>query len=128
MTESLEDYLEAIGDLGEGGILVRVTDVAARLRVSKPAVHNALHLLESRGLIEHRQYGTIQLTERGRLQSRAIRGRHDTLKHFLEGLLGVGPEAAEREACAMEHDLSDDTIRRIGGLLTRFADTPSGTG
>lgn len=119
MTESLEDYLEAIGDLGDEESLVRVTDVAMRLQVSKPAVHNALHLLESRGLIEHRQYGTIQLTAQGKIESRAIRGRHDTLKRFLEKLVGVGPEVAEREACAMEHDLSDDTIRRIGGLLTR---------
>ena len=117
MTESLEDYLKAIAVLGEDRPHVRVTDVAALLDVSKPAVHNALHQLESRGLISHQQYGAVELTAEGTVEAWAIRKKHDVLKRFLEDLLGVEPDTAEREACAMEHDLSGETVGRLEGLF-----------
>jgi DtxR family Mn-dependent transcriptional regulator len=41
MTQSLEDYLEAVSFLSDTGG-VRVTDIAQRLGVSKPSVLTAL--------------------------------------------------------------------------------------
>jgi DtxR family transcriptional regulator, Mn-dependent transcriptional regulator len=118
MTESLEDYLEAILLLGETEKAVRVSDIATRLEVSKPSVHHALHELEDRGLVEHQPYQDVFLTDKGLSAAREVRRRHAVLKSFLVDVLEVPEAEAEREACAMEHDLSADTIDKIAAWIT----------
>ena len=117
MTEALEDYLEAIGVLIEANTEARVKDIADRLQVSKPTVHAALHDLEDRGYVMHEPYGAVHLTKSGKALAEVIREKHRVIKSFLQGLLGVDRETAEREACSLEHDLSDGTIARIARLL-----------
>jgi len=118
MTQSLEDYLEAIGILDDEGP-VRVTDIASRLGVSKPSAHAALHALENQGFLTRERYGTAVLTESGRRQAAHIRERHETLAAFLRDVVGVGAETAERDACRMEHLLSAETLDRIRGMVER---------
>jgi DtxR family Mn-dependent transcriptional regulator len=113
MTESLEDYLETILFLSETEKTIRVSDIAARLKLSKPSVHHALHVLEDRGLIRHEPYADVVLTEEGVAAAREVQRRHSLLKSFLTEVLGVSAENAERDACAMEHDLSEETIAKI---------------
>ena len=113
MTESLEMYLETIGLLCDRAHLARVTDIARELGVSKPSVHAALHELERRGLIEHQRYGEVFLSGSGREASSRIRRRHELLASFLRGTIGVGAETAERDACRIEHYLSEETMEKI---------------
>jgi DtxR family Mn-dependent transcriptional regulator len=117
MTQSLEDYLEMVSFLSDDGE-VRVTDIATRLKVSKPSVLTALRTLEEQGLIEHERYRTVTLTQKGALQAAEIRERHDFLTSFLRDTLGVNPETAEDDACKMEHILSEETIKKMK-LLAR---------
>jgi DtxR family Mn-dependent transcriptional regulator len=116
MTQSLEDYLEMVGFLSDEGE-VRVTDIAARLGVSKPSVLTALKILEERGLLEHERYRSVTLTERGKEVAAEIRGRHDFLTSFLHDVLGVSLDIAEQDACKMEHVLSEETLKKMK-LLT----------
>jgi len=116
MTQSLEDYLEAVSVLADDGE-VRVTDIAARLKVSKPSVHTALKTLEEQGLLEHKRYGTVSLTRKGKLQGAEIRERHSFLTAFLRNIVGVGEETAERDACKMEHHLSGETLEKMRALV-----------
>jgi DtxR family Mn-dependent transcriptional regulator len=106
-------YLETISLLHEKNRIARVTDIAVALGVSKPSVHVALHELENRGLIEHENYGEVFLTQAGKAESAAIRKRHDTLTAFLRDHLGVSPETAEKDACRIEHIISEETMARI---------------
>jgi DtxR family transcriptional regulator, Mn-dependent transcriptional regulator len=117
VTESLEMYLETISLLRERTKLARVTDIARELGVSKPSVHAALHELERRGLIEHEHYGEVFLSPSGKEASAEIRRRHEVLASFLREVVGVSPEAAERDACRIEHYLSEETMARIGELV-----------
>jgi DtxR family Mn-dependent transcriptional regulator len=112
MTESLEDYLEMVSFLSDEGE-VRVTDIATRLEVSKPSVLTALKTLEERGLLEHERYRSVTLTEKGTAEASEIRGRHDFLTAFLQEVVGVGAENAEKDACKMEHVLSDETLKKM---------------
>jgi len=113
MTQSLEDYLETIGNLAQNGNVPRVKDIAATLKLSKPSVHVALHLLEDRGMIEHEPYGDIIMTELGKQKYLEIKHKHDTISSFLQNNLGVSMENAEKDACLMEHFLSDETLEKI---------------
>jgi DtxR family Mn-dependent transcriptional regulator len=117
MTQSLEDYLEMVSFLADEGE-VRVTDIALRLGVSKPSVLTALRTLGEQGLLEHERYRAVTLTRKGSQQAAEIRERHSLLTDFLRNLVGVSPEIAEKDACKMEHFLSDETLKKLR-FLTR---------
>ncbi|MDR2160177.1 MAG: metal-dependent transcriptional regulator [Treponema sp.] len=115
MTQSLEDYLEMVSFLSDEGE-VRVTDIAARLKVSKPSVLTALRVLEEQGLLKHERYRTVSLTQRGAVRAADIRDRHSFLTTFLQDIVGVSPETAEKDACKMEHLLSEETLKKMKTL------------
>jgi DtxR family Mn-dependent transcriptional regulator len=112
MTQSLEDYLEMVSFLSDDGE-VRVTDIASRLKVSKPSVLTALKILEEQGLLEHERYRSVTLTKKGAIQAAEIRGRHNFLTAFLQDVVGVNAETAEQDACKMEHVLSEETLNKM---------------
>jgi DtxR family Mn-dependent transcriptional regulator len=112
MTESLEDYLEMVSFLSDDGE-VRVTDIAARLGVSKPSVHTALKSLEEQELIQHKRYQNVILTKKGSQRASEIRKKHQFLTDFLINIVGVDAATAERDACKMEHVLSPETLKRM---------------
>jgi DtxR family Mn-dependent transcriptional regulator len=118
MTQSLEDYLEMVSFLADEGE-VRVTDIASRLKVSKPSVLSALKVLEEQGLLEHERYSSVSLTKQGAVRAAEIRGRHNLLTAFLQEIVGVDPDTAERDACKMEHVLSEKTLKKMKDLIRR---------
>jgi DtxR family Mn-dependent transcriptional regulator len=119
MTESLEDYLEMVSFLSDDGE-VRVTDIAARLGVSKPSVHTALKNLEEQELIQHKRYQSVTLTKKGAQWAAEIRKKHQFLTDFLINIVGVDAVIAERDACKMEHVLSPETLKRMKILATNL--------
>jgi DtxR family Mn-dependent transcriptional regulator len=112
MTQSMEDYLEMVSFLADEGA-VRLTDIAARLGFTKPSVHAALKSLAEQGLVEHKRYCPVTLTEKGRELALEIRERHDLIKSFLIEFLDVDAEIAEKDACKMEHILSKETLEKM---------------
>ncbi|MFP3043619.1 metal-dependent transcriptional regulator [Treponema primitia] len=119
MTPSLEDYLKTINVLSDKGI-VRVTDIALHLGVSKPSVVIALKKLENNGAVKHERYRYISLTQEGRHQANNIRARNSLLIFFLQNTLGVSSGTAEKEACKLEHILSDETFKKLRILIKDF--------
>jgi DtxR family Mn-dependent transcriptional regulator len=116
MTQSLEDYLEMVSFLADDGE-VRVTDIASRLGVSKPSVLTALKNLEEQGLLEHERYRSVALTQKGVDRAAEIRGRHHFLTAFLHDVVGVSGDIAEKDACKMEHILSEETLQKMHLLV-----------
>ncbi|MDR0888754.1 MAG: metal-dependent transcriptional regulator [Coriobacteriales bacterium] len=112
LSASLEDYLEAIYQIGGEHGAVRSVDLAAKLNVSKASVSKALVALKAQGLIDKPYYGGITFTAAGATYASRVLERHHVLYHFLIDVLGVAPDVAAREACDMEHAISDDTLER----------------
>jgi DtxR family Mn-dependent transcriptional regulator len=112
MTQSLEDYLKTIGFLAARGE-VRITDVAARLGVSKPSVLAAVRTLEEQGFLKHGYYRTVILTERGKEKAAELRERCEFLSSFLQDVVGVSVEAAKRDSCQLEHIVSEETLKKM---------------
>lgn len=117
ISDSEEDYLEAILSLSEADSGVRVTDIALELGLSKPSVNKAIKNLKERGLVTHKPYGAVYLTFSGECVAKNVKTRHIVLKSFLKDILGVDPVKAEEEACAIEHSISIDTIEKLSMLL-----------
>lgn len=110
--ESGEDYLESILKLEEQGRQVRSMDVVADLGYSKPSVSVAMKKLRQSGHVQMDQAGVITLTPVGREVAVRTWARHRTLRDFFIRL-GVDPAVAERDACKVEHDLSEETFQRL---------------
>ena len=113
MTASLEDYLEAVFVLSGSNSQVRLTDIAAMLKVSKPSANRAVNTLTQNGFLSHETYGAITLTPEGETYAASVLHRHKLLKHFLNDTLGVNEKTAEEDACKMEHVMSAETLNSL---------------
>jgi len=112
MTQSLEDYLEAVYMLISDGGAAQVRDVATMLSVKMPSVVKAIHELKKLALVEQRPYGPIELTVKGRRVASHVLNRHTLIRSFLIKL-GVSKKNADKDACLMEHILSAETLDKI---------------
>ncbi|MEA1901135.1 MAG: metal-dependent transcriptional regulator [Thermodesulfobacteriota bacterium] len=65
LTPAMEDYLEAIFNLGKEKRVVRVKDIAKRLGVKMPTVTSMLNTLSKRELIDYEKYEYLELTKKG---------------------------------------------------------------
>jgi DtxR family Mn-dependent transcriptional regulator len=119
LSASQEDYLEAIYHLVRDGRAARTSDIADRLRVRRSSVTGAVRTLAARGLVEHSAYGLTSLTRRGLAAARGVAGRHRSLREFLESILGLPPDQAERTACVMEHGAPPELPQRLA-TVTRI--------
>lgn len=110
--ESAEDYLEAILILKQEKGAVRSIDVARHLNFTKPSVSRAMSLLRQNGYVVMEPDGALDLTEAGLAIAGPIYERHCMLTDWLVAL-GVSPETAARDACHMEHSISDETFAKM---------------
>ena len=107
--ESAENYLESILMLSKKQPYVRSIDIANDLEFSKPSVSVAMKNLRENGYIEMKSDGHITLTEKGLEIANNMLERHTLLSQWLVKL-GVSPETAAKDACKIEHVLSQETF------------------
>ena len=122
LTPSLEDYLEELYRFSQASDSVRVTDLSHKLAVSLPSVTKALHKLKKGEFILYQRYGEIILTEKGKQLGDFLVKRNQVLQEFLILIQTSCDIAAEAEA--MEHYLSDATIRSIQAIVTFLKNNP----
>ena len=115
--ESGEDYLETILRISNRQGKVKSIDIANEMEYSKPSVSRAMKILQEKGYVfmDERKY--IHLTLEGKERAERIYQRHLLIKGALEELLGVNPRVAEKDACRIEHVLSEETVSRLEVLM-----------
>ena len=111
MYESAENYLETIFALSQHG-KVRSIDIASELEFSKPSVSVAMKNLREKGYAETDSDGYITLTDSGRAIAKSMYERHMFLSDWLT-YLGVDKKTAVRDACRMEHAMSEKSFLAI---------------
>lgn len=121
MSMSHEDYLEAIVMLGgTTEASVRSVDIANKLGVSKASVNKAVTSLKEKGLVDQPYYGDVTLTKDGYAYGTQVFDRHRMLELFLTKALGIEPEVAAKEACQMEHAISDDSFEKWRAFIKKL--------
>lgn len=107
-----EDYLEAILVLQRQKGMVRSVDVARHMDVSKPSVSHTVATLKDGGFLTMDEDYFLHLTDIGREVAEQIYEKH---RFFTERLIaaGVDPETAERDACRIEHVISEESFKRL---------------
>ncbi len=110
--ESAEDYLETILMIEERKGTVHSVDVAEDRHYSKASVSVAMKKLRENGYIKMEKDGSLKLLPPGRKIAERIYERHRVLTdYFIK--IGVDPDTAQKDACKVEHDLSDVTFEKI---------------
>ena len=107
--ESAEDYLESILMIEEKKGVVHSVDIAEDRGFSKASVSVAMKKLRENGYIEMKHDGSLILLPPGREIATRIYERH---KDYFE-FLGVDKEVAQKDACKIEHDLSEETFLKF---------------
>ena len=110
--ESAENYLETIYMLRQRKGVVRSIDIVNELSFSKPSVSVAMKNLRENGYISMDNDGFIKLEAPGMEIANRIYGRHRKLTAFFIAL-GVAPDTAAKDACKVEHDLSEETYSKM---------------
>ncbi len=113
LTESMEDYLEAIAELIAIEGHAHSKAVAEKLNVTMPSVTGALRQLVQQDLIIYNAHHPVQLTAKGKAVAEKIMRRHEVLQMFFSGVLGLPLDKATETACRLEHIVDEDTIERF---------------
>ena len=107
-----EDYLEAVLVLQKKKVMVRSVDLDRHMGFSKPSISHAVGVLKNGGFLTVDEDGYFHLTEDGREVAEKIYERH---QFFTEQLVAVGVdrETAERDACRIEHAISEEAFQKL---------------
>lgn len=116
---TIEEYLETIARLSElGAGVIRPSQIADGVGVSRPSVTTALQRMEVNGLIERHGRGVL-LTEAGKAAAFGVLRRHRVSEQFLVEVLGLDAEGVHEDACLLEHALSDRVLEAMEREIDR---------
>ena len=121
VSEAIENYLETILVLSKKKPELHAVDICAELGYSRPTLSVVLKKMRDEGLIIVDDLNHIAMTEKGRQIAEAVYERHTILAKMLMSF-GVSEEAAHRDACKMEHDISDESFECIKRILGKKLD------
>ena len=124
LSESLEDYLEAIYCIIDERKVARPKDIIKHMNVSGASVTGALRILAERKLIFYSPHDFVSFTEEGARVAAKIYQRHLQLRLFLTDILHVEPQAANETACKMEHIISEEILDRLTQLSVFIKNCP----
>ena len=126
LTQSVEEYLEAVFKLTRDGSPATVGQVAAALDVSPPSVSEMVRRLRLAGLVADDGGSGITLTAEGRAEGARLVRRHRLSERFLVDLLDMPWDAVHEEACKLEHALSPEVEARLAAQLGNPRTCPHG--
>ncbi len=113
ISKAQEEYLKTMYVLKKQNDNIRVTDVALKMNCTKPSVNKAINNLKEKGLINYESYGKIELTEDGENLAKKILEKYDIVYLFLEDVLELDDEEAEKEADKIKLSINDNTINKL---------------
>jgi len=119
LTASLEDYLEVISNYTEVNKNIRAIDISKELNVSRASVTEALKKLSQKGYVNYGRYDVLSLTESGKKIAQIVVSKHNILKSFFENVLGLSEDEASKNACKIEHVITDNAFNKISEFMNR---------
>jgi len=117
MSTSTEEYLEALYSLTQGNEPASTTAISRRLNIAPASVTEMMHKLASEGYVNYSPYQGVTLTAEGYRFAEKMTRKHRLLERFLHDVLKIGKDKIHKEACEMEHALSDETCRAMCQFL-----------
>ena len=119
-------YRQTIGRGADPERIAHTGDLAEAMGTSAGTATTHVKRLADRGLVAHRPYVGVTLTDAGRVAAVAAIRRHRIVERFLSDYLGYEWTDADRLATSFEHDLPDEVEQRIFAALGEPASCPHG--
>ena len=113
--QRIEDYLKTIYKLSASGE-VRACRLAEELGMSRPTVSVALRQLAQKDYLSISRDNAIALTDQGLRVARTVLDRYQIIYDLLVSLR-VDQTAATRDACWLEHGLSETSYQALKQLI-----------
>jgi DtxR family Mn-dependent transcriptional regulator len=126
VTAAEEEYLEAIYASEEEKRVATTRDLAQCLDVKDSSVTEMLKKLSEKGLVLYIPYHGAALTRTGRKIAATVKRKHRILERYLVDICGVDLRESHKEACEIEHFISDKAIDKLSALLGHPATCPEG--
>ncbi|HEY1522956.1 MAG TPA: metal-dependent transcriptional regulator [Solirubrobacteraceae bacterium] len=125
-SSAVEDYAKAIYALEQREGAVSTNSLAERLGVTAGSASGMVKRLGELGLVEHRPYHGVSLTEDGRRVALEVMRHHRLLELYLVKSLGVSWDRVHQEAEVLEHVLSEELEELIAAALDNPTHDPHG--
>jgi DtxR family Mn-dependent transcriptional regulator len=122
----IEEYLECIFKLQEKSGVARTNDIVKSLGVVPGTVTNTVEWLEKEGLVTHKPYKGVKLTEKGRKIALQVIRRHRLSERLLTDILHIEWDKVHEAACKLEHGITDEIIRPLEKALGHPKTCPHG--
>lgn len=116
--QSGEDYLETILEIQNQKGYVKSVDIVEHMGFAKSSVSKAMKQLEDKGFVVIGDNHKIVLTSLGRERAEIILERHKFVSNMLQ-CMGVAKDIAERDACEIEHAISNESFEAIKKLYKK---------
>jgi DtxR family Mn-dependent transcriptional regulator len=126
LTPAIQEYLESLSWLGEGGSERTPTNLARALQVSPPSVTGMVRRLEGEGLVDRGPGKRIVLTDRGMEVAKHVVSRHRLVEAFLVKVMGVPWDEAHEEAEAFEMGVTPALEARMLEMIGEARTCPHG--
>jgi DtxR family Mn-dependent transcriptional regulator len=124
---AVDDYLKTIYHHTEWqDDRITPSQLAGELGLAPSSVTEMVQKLAAQGLVTHRPYGPVALTESGERRAAAIIRRHRLIETWLVREFGYGWDEVHDEAEVLEHSVSDRLLERIDDRLGRPTHDPHG--
>lgn len=123
ISRASQNYLREIYSLVEGKGYARVKDISLAMGVRPASVSEMLGKLRLAGFVNYEKHGGITLTSEGRRLASGLQGRYAAFLRLFE-LAGVTKKAAFRDACALEHYVSEETCAKLTVFLDGLQNLP----
>src|ERR1700760_2856881 len=126
-SSSVEDYTKAIYALeARDGQSVSTNALAERLNVTPASASGMVKRLGELGLVTHRPYHGVRLTDAGRRVALEVIRHHRLLELYLVESLGVPWDRVHQEAEVLEHVISEELEALIAAKLGHPTHDPHG--
>ena len=125
-TVAQEEYLEIMYWLEEAGLSMTGANVARAMHLSPPTVHEMIGRLENDGYVTRADDKSLEFTEEGREQARAMVRRHRLIERFLTDVLGIPWDEVHEEAERLEHAMSPVLEERMLAAIGDATTCPHG--
>jgi DtxR family Mn-dependent transcriptional regulator len=114
----VDDYLKTIYHHTEWqDRQITPSQLASELGLAPSSVTEMVQKLAAQGLVTHRPYGPVTLTEDGRRRASGIIRRHRLIETWLVQEFGYGWDEVHDEAEVLEHTISDRLLDKIDERL-----------
>lgn len=118
LTESMEDYIEMMYRILMQKNTITISSLSSALNVKPSSVSKMCNRLKEHELIVFEKYGTIFLTNNGKLIGSYLLWRHNTLEKFLRIINQEDFHLEQVEK--MEHFIDEVTLLHLEAYLKRI--------